>query len=97
MTRNTTYTTHADVQEAVDKATKRIDLLLTGVVIVMFVGFLTLLFTALSPIIDAWRFKASSYEELRNQIQQQNQEIKDQGSKIDVITKGLQKYQILPP
>lgn len=80
------FTTKEDVQAVVDGATKRIDLLLTGVVVVMFIGFLTLLATVISPIIDATRQKAASYENLQDEVQTQNAKIDDQNKKLETLT-----------
>ena len=47
-------------------------ILMTGVIIVLFVGFTALLIAVISPIIDAWRFRATSYDSLVQKIEEQS-------------------------
>lgn len=76
-----------------DEATKRIDLLLTGVVVVLFLGFASLLITAISPIIDAWRFRTSTYQSLINEVSEQSAKIEELTEEIE----GLQSLQAQSP
>jgi len=76
------FTTKDQVTQMVDAATKRIDLLLTGVVVVLFIGFLTLLFALGAMMVDGWQYRAPTYQDLINQINAQN-------AKIDLLTKKI--------
>lgn len=58
-----------------NEATRRIDYLFTGVTIVLVIGFVTLLIAVISPIIDAWRFRTSTYQNLVNVVYEQNNKI----------------------
>jgi hypothetical protein len=82
-----TLATKDEVTAAVDTATKRIDLLLTGVIIVMLIGFAALLVAVAAPIIDAWRFKATTYESLRDKVESQN-------VKIDALSEKFQNCNV---
>jgi hypothetical protein len=55
-------------KEEHERASKTTHLLLTGVVVVLFVGFCTLLLTAIAPIIEAWQFQGSNYQALVNTV-----------------------------
>lgn len=80
-------TTKEDVQEIVDKATERINLLLIGVIVVLFIGFLTLLFSLAGLMIQAWQYRTPTYQSLIDQLQQQNDEIKSLSSEIQILNK----------
>ncbi len=58
---------------------QRFDKIMAAVIIVLGLGFVTLLIAVVSPIIDAWRFRASSYEDLRDKVVEQN-------AKVDSLT-----------
>jgi hypothetical protein len=45
---------------------------MSGIVVVLLLGFLTLLFTLGALIIDSWNVKTQSYQTLEHQIQLQN-------------------------
>lgn len=62
-----------NLQEQNDKSNKLMLLLMTGVIVVMFVGFITLIMTAYGFVIDAHRFKDASYEDLKDQVLHQNE------------------------
>lgn len=66
----------------VEAAKTRNDNLMTGVVIVLFIGFISTFITGLGLIIDAWRFKAETYQNLVNQVATQN-------AKIDILTNKI--------
>jgi hypothetical protein len=68
---NNEYATKKDI----DAYFEKLNLLTHGVIIVLGLGFVTLLIAVLSPIIDAWRFRASTYENLVNQVTAQNNKI----------------------
>ncbi len=83
--------TKEDLENKVDKATKRMDFLLTGVIVVMFLGFITLLISVLSPMIDAWRFKGSTYQNLVDKVIEQNNKIDDLNRTVNLICKTWRK------
>ena len=76
--------TNQSAKRIIDDANKSTNLILTGVIIVLFVGFLTMILAVVSPMIDAWRFRASSYENLVNQVSQQN-------AKIDLLLNKIEQ------
>jgi len=59
------------------KSLGRIDKYMTAVIVVTLFGFLTLLVTVSGLVIDAYRFKAATYQNLVNSINQTNQIIGD--------------------
>jgi hypothetical protein len=72
---NNNFATKKDI----DGYFEKLNILTSGVLIVLGLGFVTLLIAVLSPIIDAWRFRTATYQDLINQVQEQN-------SKIDSLT-----------
>ena len=62
---------------------KRIDYLMTGVVIVLFIGLIGAFFTSFAILLDAWQFKSSTFQNLTNQVIIQN-------NKIDTLEKEIQ-------
>ena len=66
----------------VENLQKRFDTVVLGV-------FVVVLITALSPLIDAWRFRAASYEALDQRVTDQNQEIEDLTSEIKDLNTAL--------
>ncbi len=67
------------IDTRVGEATRRMDLLLTGVIVVLFLGFITLLVTVAGLVLDANRFKAETYQNLVNQVNASN-------TKLDQLT-----------
>lgn len=61
---------------------ENINLLLVGVIVVLFVGFLTLLFSLGALLVSAWEQRPISYERLVNQVETQS-------VKIDFIYNAL--------
>jgi hypothetical protein len=76
---NNNFATKKDL----DAHFEKLNLITSGVIIILGLGFVTLLIAAISPIIDAWRFRSSTYENLVDQVNNQN-------SKIDILTQELQ-------
>jgi hypothetical protein len=74
------YTTQADL----DQVTNRFDKIMGAVIVVIGLGFVTLLIAVLSPIIDAWRFRSATYAELVKEVQAQS-------SKLDLLNEKLEK------
>lgn len=64
-----------DVSNMLAEETSKINLLLTGVVVVLFIGFITLLFSLAALLISSWQQRPPSYQELINDIQAQNSKI----------------------
>lgn len=62
-------------KEDFDKSNQRTDYLFWGVTIVLAVGFISLLITVSGVVIDAYRFKAATYQDLINKIEQQSKKI----------------------
>ena len=60
-----------------------------GIVVVLFIGFAGALIAVGGMIVNYEAERQATYQNLVNQISQQNQE-------INTITKGLEKYKILP-
>ncbi|OGZ72599.1 MAG: hypothetical protein A2908_03600 [Candidatus Staskawiczbacteria bacterium RIFCSPLOWO2_01_FULL_38_12b] len=84
--------TNSDVtpKELMDSI-KRIDAYMIGVMIVVVFGFLTLLVTVSGLVIDAYRFKSSSYEVLIGKTNLINQKLDDLNKeKNDSIINNLQ-------
>ncbi|OGR85396.1 MAG: hypothetical protein A2901_00645 [Elusimicrobia bacterium RIFCSPLOWO2_01_FULL_54_10] len=73
-----------NVQTLLIKETEKLNRLMAAIVGVLFLGFITLLVTSLSPIIDAWRFRSSTYQDLINQIHAQNTEIQKMNDKFEM-------------
>lgn len=67
----------------------KIDKVLEKIIGVMLVAFLGLFFTALAPVIDAWRFRAASYEALDQRVSEQNELIKDLKGEIEDLNTAL--------
>jgi phosphate starvation-inducible membrane PsiE len=60
------------------KLSKRVDdlnLLMVAVVIVLFIGFATMFVAATAMLLDGFRSKQASYEQLQSQVQSQNDKI----------------------
>ncbi|MFZ2072800.1 MAG: hypothetical protein WAV10_03955 [Minisyncoccia bacterium] len=83
MTKNDPTSNYVNRDEY-DRTNKTTYLLLTGVLIVLFIGFATLFFTAIAPIIESWKFQGSTYQNLVNQINSQN-------TKIDFLIQQIAK------
>lgn len=60
------------------KATQRMDYLFTAVTLALAIGFISVLIAMLSPVIDAWRFRAETYQNLVNRVSEQS-------AKIDIL------------
>ena len=73
-------------KQEVDAQIGKVNLIMAGVVIVLFIGFVTVLVAATGPIVDAWRFRSSSYESLIKQVSDQDTLIELQGGKTDNLT-----------
>jgi uncharacterized membrane protein (DUF485 family) len=61
--------------ENLNEQVKKIDRNLTLIVVVLFIGFITMLVGFLTLVIDANGEKHASYEDLKNQVQSQNDKI----------------------
>ena len=68
---------------------EKIDNVLEKVLGVFVVALLGLLFTGMAPLIDAWRFRASSYEALVQKINDQNVEIRKLQEDISDLNTAL--------
>ena len=91
--------TNADVEAKIGKATKDMNTILMGVIIVLFVGFLALLAAISSPIIDAIEFRGSTYQDLSNQVSSQNTQIQVLQNKVDGLSQEIcsfEKYRGFP-
>jgi hypothetical protein len=71
------------INQATEALTTKFNAVTTGVLVVLGLGFITLLLSIISPMIDAWRFRSATYEELKNQVLISN-------SKIDFLTQQIQ-------
>jgi hypothetical protein len=69
-----------------DETKNNMGYLLGGVILVLMVGFITLLVAVLSPIIDANRFKTQTYQNLVDKITDQNSKIDNLTNKINEIS-----------
>ncbi|HDZ25552.1 hypothetical protein LCGC14_0963730 [marine sediment metagenome] len=58
-----------------DKERKRIDYILIAVNLVLLLGFVTLLVTVSGLVMDASRFKAETYQNLVNQVSNNNYKV----------------------
>ncbi|MES2409649.1 MAG: hypothetical protein V4509_05125 [Patescibacteria group bacterium] len=52
----------------VNKEVEKVNYILVGVVLVLFIGFVTLLFSLAAIIVDAWKNRPSNYDELNSTI-----------------------------
>ncbi|MDB5254004.1 MAG: hypothetical protein JWL80_70 [Parcubacteria group bacterium] len=68
---------------------KRLDWIMGGFIVVMFFLLVGLSFTLGQVMVDSYRSKEASYQEVVNKIN-------DQGYKIDTMTTGMRKYNIIP-
>lgn len=55
------------IKDPVEAVRQKYDTLLTVIIIVLFVGFITLLVTVLGLVVDAWNTKTVYYQEYINQ------------------------------
>lgn len=70
-----------------DRITTVQHILMTGVIIVLFVGFTALMVAIVAPIIDAIRFRGDTYGDLRDKVVASN-------TKTDTATKEVEKINI---
>lgn len=63
-------------------ATQRIDKIMVGVIVVIAFGFITLCVTAAGFVMDSYRFKTETYQNLVNKVIEQN-------TKIDTLTNKI--------
>lgn len=62
------------IADPVEAVRQKYDTLLTVIIIVLFIGFLTLLLTVFGLVIDAWNTKTVYYQNYENQQNISNQE-----------------------
>lgn len=71
-------------KDDLEKATQRYEFLLSAVVVVLVIGFLTLLFALAALIVNAWQYRPATYQDLTNQVQAQNTTIDAIAKKLDI-------------
>jgi hypothetical protein len=63
------------IENKLDKFNENINKIFTAVIVVLTIGFVTLLIAVIDPIINAMVFKASTYQNLVDKIDRQNIQI----------------------
>lgn len=83
-----TAITHGEVKtlldEVIEKLSTKFTMVASGILVVLGLGFITLLVTVIGFVEDANRFKAASYEDLKDQITAQN-------AKLDLLIQENEK------
>lgn len=69
-----------------DKFTKDTHRILIGITVVLFVGIIGIFMTAFGFMIDAWRFKGETYENLVNQVNSQDGQITNLNTQVVNLT-----------
>lgn len=70
--------------------------LMTAVVIVLFIGFVTILMQAYAMVMDSNDRKTAAQEQSVSEISNLTNTVSQQNSQIETITTGLKKYKIIP-
>src|SRR3989344_5707084 len=86
MNEELTNTINTTVREHVGEATRRINLLLTAVVVVLFVGFFGVAVALGGIAVDSFRSKEASYSDLTGKVIEQNGKIEAQEVKVQALT-----------
>jgi len=73
-------------KDDLDKFTKDTHRILIGVIIVLFVGFASILIVGIGFIIDSYTFKGETYQNLVNQVNAQNTQISNLNTQITTLT-----------
>jgi uncharacterized membrane protein YqjE len=63
--------------QVLEQKVKDLNLLMAGVVIVLFIGFATMFVTVAALLISAFSDKQTSYDQLRDQVTTQNVQIQE--------------------
>jgi len=68
-------------------------LLMAGVVIVLFIGFITILMSSASILLDDWRFHASSYNEFMQTLKTQEKIIQNYTDEQKTTLETIQRIE----
>lgn len=91
------FTTKSDVVQIVDDATKRFDLLMTGIVVVLFMGFVSVLTAMYTLIQESNNFKATQYQRLSDKLDMINSTTTVNSQVTYTISENVKKREIPPP
>ena len=72
-------------EKMADGKLSKINWLIGGVILVLFVGFLTMLIALGGVLYDAFTFRSSSYHELSSQVEELNDKFDDQKENLNSI------------
>lgn len=75
------------IHEAIDRFNK----IIVAIVVVLVIGFITMLLMVAGLVLDAWRFKSNSYESLMETIKSQQQIIESNKIQNNDIMSALEK------
>jgi len=83
------------ITDPTEAVRQKYDLLLTVIIVVLFVGFITLLIAVLGLVIDAWNTK-TLYSRPTNEYQVLEQRINEQSNKINFLIDEIDQQRYFP-
>ena len=78
------YESHGKAIEGLKSDVQRVDKFMVGITIVLFIAFITAIFTLVGVVVDGWRSKEGSFTELAVKVT-------EQGGKIDLLRQEIEK------